>query len=286
LRSQGRSSSGARSPRRVWRQACTLERQARSLERSPYPRMIEGPRRSTLGSMRPRAIARSSADPPRVCPPVLDCASARPFQSDGRAAVRRVMVAAANRIAAFPHGSRNMTQQRCLLCALALFACAAGLASACGGSVTTTPLDETTVDAGAESDAPLAPDHDAEAGCPGSGECKCGVPECVDGAWTCPSTCGECEPPCGTGQVCVRDQFMGGPYFPVDDAGQCPPGRHPVNGQCVSDPAYACAAMPSTCTGGMLDCSCAGGLCLLQQSCPYQCESTQPGQVNCICLAP
>jgi hypothetical protein len=96
-----------------------------------------------------------------------------------------------------------------------------------------------------------------------------------------------CVPACNPNQVCVSDQVIGGAFIAPDDAGACPPGRHPVADHCENDPTFACAPYPVACTSALLfDCSCAASVCTSQSSCPYQCQSATEAQVDCICPVP
>jgi hypothetical protein len=84
----------------------------------------------------------------------------------------------------------------------------------------------------------------------------------------------------------VKDQIVGGVVLPPDDAGACPAGTHFNGNYCERDPTYACMPTPAACAGGTLDCTCAGTLCTSQNACGYTCQSTAPGQVNCLCAVP
>ncbi len=170
-------------------------------------------------------------------------------------------------------------------------------------------------DAGAQQEGSSA--H-ADAGCTGVGSCNCGVPMCVAGEWTCPDKClpscpdaglniclcgtpicvggqwacpscvpedagpsgcgATCEPP----EVCVRSQILGGAFVPLDDAGECPAGRHWGGGEgCVQDPTYSCVNRQDNC-GPTLTCGCVENLCA-RSDCQSHCESTTANQVNCLC---
>ncbi len=125
----------------------------------------------------------------------------------------------------------------------------------------------------------------------GGNSCFCGDLVCKDGQWTCgpcstDGGAGTCSPACESGKVCVKDQVVGGAIVFPDDAGTCPAGRHFVADHCEQDPTYACAAYPSGCTGLALTCTCAASICTSQSSCSFTCESTSPGQVNCLCQTP
>jgi hypothetical protein len=131
---------------------------------------------------------------------------------------------------------------------------------------------------------------DGGGACPadaGGNACLCGPLICVAGQWTCGSCnldagAAECNPPCGVGSVCVKDQVNGGAVFLLQDGGTCPAGRHPNGDHCDRDPTFACAPAPSC----ALDCTCAATLCTGQSSCGYTCESTTSSQVNCACNVP
>jgi hypothetical protein len=156
-----------------------------------------------------------------------------------------------------------------------------------GGSGGNARDASTTRDAKTNGDSSSSCNYDA-----GGNSCFCGDLVCVNGVWGCgpcdtdagPPT--DCNPACAPGSICVRDQFMGGALFLPDDAGNCPSGRHLQGNACVDDPTYICA--PYQCAAATPDCNdpCVADLCRTQNSCPYVCTSSQPGQVNCDCLAP
>jgi hypothetical protein len=96
-----------------------------------------------------------------------------------------------------------------------------------------------------------------------------------------------CVPACKPNEVCARDQVLGGAFIAPDDAGACPPGRHPVADHCENDPTFACVPYPAACASALVfDCSCAASVCTSQSSCPYQCQSATETQVDCICPVP
>lgn len=87
---------------------------------------------------------------------------------------------------------------------------------------------------------------------------------------------------CAEGEVCVMDQFEGGPLHPPNDAGMCPDGDVLLGSSCEPAPSYRCVKEPASCTTGGLSCSCAQSLC---QS-GYTCKSAKDGEVSCYLLAP
>lgn len=98
----------------------------------------------------------------------------------------------------------------------------------------------------------------------------------------------ECSPACGAGQICRRLQIKEGIQSLPDDAGACPPGRHPVGDLCELDPTFDCIPKPTSCSPGQLDCACAEQACasVASTSCPYTCQGAQGSQVNCVCGLP
>ncbi len=121
---------------------------------------------------------------------------------------------------------------------------------------------------------PFCPDGGAGAGGRGGEGGRGGTAGGSGGAGTCGDKL------CGTGEVCVRRQTLGGACFLAD--GGCPPGRS-LSGQCcVADPVYSCAPHPSACVSS-LTCACAApALCSAGQTC------TMPSvnEIDCTLLAP
>jgi hypothetical protein len=71
---------------------------------------------------------------------------------------------------------------------------------------------------------------------------------------------------CNTGEICIAYRTVGGAVFMPDDAGACPPGRHPEpfgggTSICEPDFAYRCVALRG-CAGMEVSCACG------QASCP------------------
>jgi hypothetical protein len=120
----------------------------------------------------------------------------------------------------------------------------------------------------------------------GGNPCLCGQPTCVGGKWTC-TTCpadggaSGCNPACTSGEVCLRAQTIGGAIFYVDEAGACPPMRHPEGNLCVQNPTFSCAPIPSGC-GGTPTCACASPLC----AAPCNCTDASAAEIDCVCFAP
>jgi hypothetical protein len=85
---------------------------------------------------------------------------------------------------------------------------------------------------------------------------------------------------CPAGDVCVREQTLGGACFPVD-AG-CPAGSSPAGQCCVRDPSYSCVALPAACNG-TLSCDCVSqALCTSGHTCAMPTAS----EIDCTLLAP
>jgi hypothetical protein len=85
---------------------------------------------------------------------------------------------------------------------------------------------------------------------------------------------------CAAGDVCVREQTLGGACFPVD-AG-CPAGTSPVSPCCVQDPSYTCVPFPSACNG-KLSCDCARqAICAAGRNC----ATPTSFEIDCTLLAP
>lgn len=117
-------------------------------------------------------------------------------------------------------------------------------------------------------------------------DCRCVPPPDAATDATSSGDAGACGTvTCGAGQVCVREQVLGGALVLPDDAGMCPPGYQPGDPgtrACVRDPTYRCADRPAACAGGALSCGCAGSLCTGCTMCMGVTDST----INCLCLAP
>src|SRR5690242_3689962 len=67
---------------------------------------------------------------------------------------------------------------------------------------------------------------------------------------------------CGQGEICVKDQTIGGAFIPPDDAGNCPPPRiivpeAPIS--CSPPPTFHCAPLPAACLAAP-SCACADTL--------------------------
>lgn len=89
-----------------------------------------------------------------------------------------------------------------------------------------------------------------------------------------------CNPACGAGETCVRNQLNGGAQMLVSDAGTCPPDYH-VNGNfCQRNPTYTCKTTPASCNG-TATCACASSLCD-----GSQCVGASTGQLDCELNAP
>jgi hypothetical protein len=145
--------------------------------------------------------------------------------------------------------------------------------------------DAGSPDVGSSSDGGSAGCGDA-----GGNSCLCGEQVCVNGQWTCTSCAVDggpdgCNPACQSGQVCVRDQIVGGAQFFVDDAGMCPIGYYPNGIYCERVPTYYCAPFPLGCNGA-LSCACAGSICTTQQTCQYVCRGTSGNEIDCECDVP
>jgi hypothetical protein len=89
---------------------------------------------------------------------------------------------------------------------------------------------------------------------------------------------------CQAGQICVAYRTVGGAIFEPDDAGTCPPGRHPESfgngrGMCVADWAYQCVELRG-CAGMNVSCSCG------QASCPQGYGSCADPAANDMWLDP
>jgi hypothetical protein len=85
---------------------------------------------------------------------------------------------------------------------------------------------------------------------------------------------------CPDGEVCVREQVLGGAIM-LPDGGTCASGWHVVGDRCERVPTFRCAAIPAGCTSG-ITCTCASSLC---RSCTM-CISASTDLVRCDCLAP
>jgi len=90
-----------------------------------------------------------------------------------------------------------------------------------------------------------------------------------------------CSPACGSNQVCVSQQQVGGGEPFPDDAGNCPAGTVHAGDRCAPPPTYACGPYPAACVGN-LDCTCAASVCTGN----YMCSKTSPGEVDCVFGAP
>jgi hypothetical protein len=129
------------------------------------------------------------------------------------------------------------------------------------------------------------------------GQDPSGVATCQGGRWMCGSVAAPgcngtscfggdggangCSPACGTNQVCISHQTIGGGQPFPDDAGNCPIGTVHAGDRCAPPPTYACGPYPSAC-GATLDCTCAASAC----GSFTMCTSTGPDLVNCVLAAP
>ena len=86
-----------------------------------------------------------------------------------------------------------------------------------------------------------------------------------------------CNPPCGSGSVCVGTGTQGGAAILPNDAGVCPSGTHNVGNFCTQDLGYACMTLPAGC-GGTVSCTCASSLC----PAAHTCFVTGAGSLSCV----
>ena len=92
--------------------------------------------------------------------------------------------------------------------------------------------------------------------CPGSGApCPFQFKYCSDT---------HCGPACSAAQLCVGSQTVGG-----------------AAGGAQAAPTYVCQPKPSACSA-TVDCACAGTACAAS----YNCQSSSPGQIECVQAAP
>jgi hypothetical protein len=102
-----------------------------------------------------------------------------------------------------------------------------------------------------------------------------GAGDALDGG----ATCGMMA--CAPGEVCVRDQVLGGACLQPGDAG-CPPGFTPGGVCCVAGPGFHCADRPAAC-GSTLTCACAASaLCRPGAIC----GTPSTTEIDCTLLAP
>jgi hypothetical protein len=121
---------------------------------------------------------------------------------------------------------------------------------------------------------------------------------CGDAGWSCPDggagvggnggaggtggggvSCGNTT--CAGGNVCVRQQTVGGACFPPGDGG-CPAGSSPGDPCCVRDPTYTCKPLPAACNG-TLTCDCGRqALCTSGNIC----ATPTPSEIDCTLQAP
>ncbi|HEY5375880.1 MAG TPA: hypothetical protein VIK01_19510 [Polyangiaceae bacterium] len=92
--------------------------------------------------------------------------------------------------------------------------------------------------------------------CPGSGApCPFQFKYCSDT---------RCGPACSAAELCVGSQTVGGAV-----------------GGAQAAPTYACQSKPSACSASV-DCACAGTACAAS----YNCQSSSPGQIECVQAVP